>query len=258
LKSAGGDTNRYPSGRIVTVDRVIGHRDTNSTECPGNVLYGQLTDLRARVGDLSPAPVLKPPPSRAHTAVAAALAPRLVRYGRRTRVSGRLRQTGGKRLSSKPLEVQVLRGRAWRTVSKVETGSGGAFSVLLRPAITRLLRVRFPGDGTLRASASKAVQLVVLPAVTLTRHPARAGAGTSVQVTGAVKPPKSRLVLIVQLRRRGRWLAPGYKGVKARGGRFAARFRPGRSGLWRYSVATIADRSHGRGQSRVYRLQVGG
>ena len=258
LKSAGGDTNRYPSGRVVTVDRVIGHRDTNSTECPGNALYAQLTDLRARVGDLSPAPVLKPPPSRARTAVAAGLAPRLVRYGRRTRVSGMLRRTGGKRLSSKPLEVQVLRGRTWRTVSKVKTGSGGAFSVLLRPTITRLLRVRFPGDGTLRASASKAVQLVVLPAVSLTRHPGRAGAGTRVQVTGTVKPPKGRLVLIVQLRRRGRWLAPGYKGVKARDGRFAARFRPGRTGVWRYSVATIADRSHGRGQSRAYRLTVGG
>jgi len=48
----------------VTVDRVIGHRDTNSTECPGNVLYSQLTELRRMVGDLSPSPVLKAPPSR--------------------------------------------------------------------------------------------------------------------------------------------------------------------------------------------------
>ena len=64
LKSAGGDTNRYPSGRVITVDRVIGHRDTNSTECPGEMLYAQLTELRRMVGDLSPAPVLKAPPSR--------------------------------------------------------------------------------------------------------------------------------------------------------------------------------------------------
>jgi N-acetylmuramoyl-L-alanine amidase len=256
LKSAGGDTNRYPSGRTITVDRVIGHRDTNSTECPGEALYNQLTQLRAMVGDTSPAPVLKPPDSRSRTSVAAALAPRFVSYGRRARISGRLRRAGGRRLSRKPLQVQVLRGRTWRTAAQARTGSSGAFSVKLRPRVTRLVRVRFPGDGTLRPSASKAVQLVVLPVVALSRHPVSARAGGRVAVAGTVKPAKSRLVLIVQLRRRGRWLAPGYKGITAAGGRFSIRFRPGRRGAWRYSVATIADRSHGRGRTRVYPLEV--
>src|SRR3954451_10565503 len=155
LTSAGGDTNRYPSGRTITVDRIIGHRDTNNTECPGGALYGQLTQLRAMVGDLSPSPLLKPPDSRARTAVVAALAPRFVRYGRRTRISGRLRKSGGKCLARKPVEVQALRGRRWRTVAKARTGSGAAYSVLLRPRVTRLVRVRFRGDGTLRPSASK-------------------------------------------------------------------------------------------------------
>jgi hypothetical protein len=240
------------------VDRVIGHRDTNSTECPGDALYAQLTDLRAMVGDLSPSPVLKPPPSRSRTSVAAALAPRLVRYGHGTRVSGLLRRAGGRRLSRKPVQVQSLRGRAWRTVSQVKTGAGGTFSVVLRPTATRLVRVRFPGDGTLRPSASRAVELIVVPVVALVRHPARAAAGTSVRVSGTVNPAKAHLVLIVQLSRRGHWLAPGYRAIKARGGRFSIRFRPGRRGAWRYSAATIADRSHGRGQSRVYPLHVGG
>ena len=35
------------SGETITVDRVIGHRDTNSTECPGAALYAQLTELRS-------------------------------------------------------------------------------------------------------------------------------------------------------------------------------------------------------------------
>jgi hypothetical protein len=71
-----------------------------------------------------------------------------------------------------------------------------------------------------------------------------------------VKPNKPRLVLIVQLRRRGGWLAPGYKAVQASGGRFSTWFRPGRTGAWRYRVATIADRSQGRGQTRLYVVRV--
>jgi hypothetical protein len=254
LKSGGGDTNRYPSGRIITVDRVIGHRDTNSTECPGNVLYSQLTELRRMVGDLSPSPVLKTPTSP--TALAAALAPRPVLYGNRVRVSGRLRKSGGKRLAGKPLVVEALRGRSWRAVSTVKTNSRGAFSVLLRPRVTRLVRVRFRGDGALRSSASKALQLVVLPVVSLGRAPRSGARGGKLSISGTVKPNKPRLVLIVQLRRRGGWLAPGYKAVEASGGRFSTWFRPGRTGAWRYRVATIADRSQGRGQTRLYVVRV--
>src|SRR4051812_47942804 len=257
LRSGGGDTNRYPSGRVITVDRVIGHRDTNSTECPGEMLYGQLTQLRGMVGDLSPSPVLKAPPSRARTAVAAALAPRLVRYGRRVRVSGRLRKSGGKGQAGRRVEVQTLRGSTWRTVSRLKTSRTGRFSVLLRPKVTRLVRARFRGNGTLRASASKAVQLTVLPVVSLARPPTSGSAGTRVRLAGTVRPPSKRsLVLVVQLRRGGRWQKPGYKGVRARNGQFSAAFRPGRQGRWRFYVATIADRFHGRGESRKYQLSV--
>jgi regulator of protease activity HflC (stomatin/prohibitin superfamily) len=78
-----------------------------------------------------------------------------------------------------------------------------------------------------------------------------------VPLRGSVRPDKRRLVLIVQLRRRGVWQPPGYKAVVGRKGRFATFLRPGRKGAWRYSVATIADRSHGRGRTRVYPLTVG-
>ena len=189
--------------------------------------------------------------------MAAALAPRLVRYGRRVRVSGRLRKAGGKPAVGRQVEVQTLRGGTWVTVSRLKTSRSGLFSVLLRPKVTRLVRARFRGNGTLRASASKAVQLIVLPVVSLARPPARGSAGTRVRLAGTVKPPSKRsLVLVVQLRRRGRWLSPGYKAVRARDGRFSAAFRPGRQGTWRFYVATIADRFHGRGESRKYQLRV--
>lgn len=45
--SAGGSSNRYPQGTEVTLDRVSGHRDGDSTSCPGAALYSQLPRLRA-------------------------------------------------------------------------------------------------------------------------------------------------------------------------------------------------------------------
>jgi len=46
LTSAGGSGARWPSGTAVTFKTVSGHRDAYSTECPGDVLYGQLGNLR--------------------------------------------------------------------------------------------------------------------------------------------------------------------------------------------------------------------
>ena len=50
VTSAGGASNRYPSGTPVTFQRISGHRDGNATSCPGDVLYGQLPDLRIARG----------------------------------------------------------------------------------------------------------------------------------------------------------------------------------------------------------------
>ena len=48
LISGGGETNRYPNGTPVIFERISGHRDSNETTCPGDALYAQLPDLRAR------------------------------------------------------------------------------------------------------------------------------------------------------------------------------------------------------------------
>jgi len=49
LKSAGGDTARYPAGTRFRVQRIFGHKKSNFTECPGNALSGQLPKLRDKV-----------------------------------------------------------------------------------------------------------------------------------------------------------------------------------------------------------------
>src|SRR5215217_250169 len=49
LTSTGGSASRYPAGAQVTLERVIGHRDTGKTSCPGDLLYDQLRGIRALV-----------------------------------------------------------------------------------------------------------------------------------------------------------------------------------------------------------------
>jgi hypothetical protein len=49
LTSAGGDLSRYPAGRRVRLNKVIGHRDVGLTGCPGDELELDLPAIRRRV-----------------------------------------------------------------------------------------------------------------------------------------------------------------------------------------------------------------
>ncbi len=49
VKSAGGDLSRYPAGRRVRLNRVIGHRDVGLTECPGERLQLDIPSIRRMV-----------------------------------------------------------------------------------------------------------------------------------------------------------------------------------------------------------------
>jgi hypothetical protein len=46
LVSAGGGTDKWPTGTRVRFNVMAGHRDAGSTSCPGNALYGQLPTMR--------------------------------------------------------------------------------------------------------------------------------------------------------------------------------------------------------------------
>jgi hypothetical protein len=46
MVSGGGPNTKYPEGKGVTLHVISGHRDTGYTDCPGDLLYGQLGALR--------------------------------------------------------------------------------------------------------------------------------------------------------------------------------------------------------------------
>lgn len=47
-------SSKYPAGTTITLPRVVGHRDTQTTSCPGTQLYNRLSTIRSRVAALWP------------------------------------------------------------------------------------------------------------------------------------------------------------------------------------------------------------
>jgi len=56
VNPAGAIYSRFPANALVPLPRIAGHRDADSTDCPGNVLYGQLGGIRGAVHRLAPNP----------------------------------------------------------------------------------------------------------------------------------------------------------------------------------------------------------
>ena len=57
VNPAGAVYSRFPANAHVALPRIAGHRDGDSTDCPGNVLYGELGGIRSTVARLAPRPV---------------------------------------------------------------------------------------------------------------------------------------------------------------------------------------------------------
>jgi len=77
---AGAVYSKYPGNARVSLPRIAGHRDADSTDCPGDVLYGTLPALRSSVLRLAARPsrltlALAPPAAGEPSAPAAGGAP---------------------------------------------------------------------------------------------------------------------------------------------------------------------------------------
>jgi N-acetylmuramoyl-L-alanine amidase-like protein len=248
LRSGGGSTNRYPSGALVRVERVIGHRDTGSTECPGNALYAQIPELRRLVaGAGGPA-----------TGLTTKVFPRRLRYGRAIRVTGDLLGVDGTPLAGRRLQAQVRLKRRWRTVALISTGADGHFNARLVMKVSRVVRTRFPGDSALPPAASPRTKVAVRPLFVLRAPPLRGRAGRRLRVRGRVRPAKRRIYLVLKERVRGRFRTVGVKPVRPRRGRFSTWIEPAGRGLYRFHLVARADRSNALGRSRRYLVRVGG
>ncbi len=250
LVSAGGSSNNYPAGRSVRLQRVIGHRDTGATSCPGDALYSQLPELRRLVGNVGPSGVA--------TSLRARAGARAVRFGRTVAVAGRLAVSGGAPLATQPVLVQALIGRRWRTVANASTISTGDFSALVKPMRNRRLRVRYEGSGAVRPATSRSFVVYVRPLLSLSRPAARAASGARVVLRGRVRPRKARVYQVLQQKRGRRFRTVGTVALKTRrDGRFRGSFVPARAGTYRYYIVARRDRSTARAATPKFVVGVG-
>ncbi len=101
----------FPPGAHVSLPRVAGHRDGDSTDCPGNAFYARLPAIRPRIDQLAKSP--------ARLTIKAA-GPGVV--------SGTLSLLHGPPLGGVPVEVQQLRRSTPITVTTATTAADGTYS----------------------------------------------------------------------------------------------------------------------------------
>jgi hypothetical protein len=243
LTSGGGSLNRYKSGTPVTFERISGHRDGDNTSCPGDALYAQLPEIRARVGNVQPTQ-----PSQARTKLDVSLTPGAVVYPQQATVSGALRQINGEPVGGVPLEVQAYGTSGWRTAWRATTGSDGGFRVDVGARLSHQIRVRFAGDDLRLGVVSKSMLLKVVPELKLQRSASRRPVGQTVTLSGTVQPNKTRLVLVVE-RRQGKVKDTGTLKLGARRGRFTRTYRFHSAGLFRFYVKFAGDKGNAASKS---------
>jgi hypothetical protein len=247
VTSAGGQSNRFPAGTQVTLDRISGHRDGNETACPGDALYAQLPELRRRVGNLGPsAPPAGGGLTRSGTKVVASVASTSIVYGQPAQIAGKLYRYGGNAVADVQVELERQHtGGAFKTIARGATDDGGNFVLSFQPSKRAVVRVRFTGDPAHRSSQSKAATIQVVPTLTFTKPASRVPLRRLVTVPGTIAPRKASVRLIVERRSgRGKKGRIATKRVAASGGRFTARMRLRGAGLYRMYLVFLGDTSN--------------
>ena len=177
VNPAGASYSRFPANARVALPRIAGHRDADSTDCPGNVLYGELPTIRTGVQRLAPNPTratlaLAPPsttPTTQNTPQASGggavgNAP----TGEPQMLSGVLELLNGTPVTAAPILVQARavsrKGEvvSERTLAETTTDSSGGWAVSSAPlSLTggMSLRALCPGGRGFGACVSEPLDL---------------------------------------------------------------------------------------------------
>ena len=235
----------------MTLERVIGHRDTGRTACPGVLLYAQLDDLRTMVAT----GVGAAPTSTAR--LSATLADYSIDFGEPVPVSGLLAGPDGLALAGASVEVQTNADGRWMTSKRLTTAADGTFAGELRPRKRMYVRLRYPGQAELRGAYSSRLLLRLRPgdhaapaAEPRQRRGARARAGQRRTAQAAVhRGAPAADARALPHRRRA-------KPVRARKASFATSFVPAFRAVYRYAVVAKSDDDTDRGSTGWRTLRV--
>jgi hypothetical protein len=230
VTSRGGPSNRYASGTPVTLQRICGHRDGDSTSCPGDSLYAQLPDLRSRATRYSG-------PLSGITVRASSTRIR----SRPVQLSGRLSFPDGSSPAGAPLDIEfAVPGAAFARIAGTICGADGSWAASVPLSTSGLIRASFAGDATRQPLASSPVAIHVLPTLRLALSSRRVRHGRAVAVSGTLspRPATGRVEVRVERLVGRRWVRVQRKRINLRGGRYLTRVKLRRAGLHRVSVIT--------------------
>ncbi|MGH2836820.1 MAG: N-acetylmuramoyl-L-alanine amidase [Thermoleophilaceae bacterium] len=249
MTSAGGSSARYPYGYTRRFERILGHRDTGVTACPGEQLYYQLSELRERVGERRPA--------GQKTEMTAPL-PEVITWARGgSPFSGALTDAGGFPVGGVTVELQRLRRTGWKRLEEAVTDENGNFSVTARFKKQTVLRWEFAGDDTYRPFRGDGVAVAVAPLITLDSSTAESEPGQRIDVSGTIDPGKSEaLGLVIERYEAGRWRRVERKKVAAQDGTFTKHPSFDTEGTYRLSVRFAGDLLNAPGASPYIEVDV--
>jgi N-acetylmuramoyl-L-alanine amidase len=169
----------FRPGAHVGLPRIAGHRDGDSTDCPGDAFYHRLPAIRPHVAALAGTP-----------AVASLIAsPAVITAGSTVTVSGALELLTGGPLAGAPIELQQLgpQGPPASTIAALTTAADGTWSSSLSSETNLVLRAVHPAYP---AAVTDWTLVGVAPALTLELQSA-----SPLVVTGTISPATRRVTL---------------------------------------------------------------
>jgi hypothetical protein len=220
LVSSGGSGNRYARGTAVRLNRIGGHRDGCSTDCPGTSLYGQLPGLRAAVGDVAPGAV---------AAVTINAPTEAVSYGETATMTGRLTNGGvGVGGATVVVEKRSPRG-AWVAMTQATTDGDGNWSAGIP------LRAASPVRAKAGGATSSAVTPPLDPALTASQPTKYPRTGRDLTVRGTARGV-TEVTIVLRRKQDGRYITAARRTAKVKNGRFVGRIPVRRSALHAVSI----------------------
>jgi N-acetylmuramoyl-L-alanine amidase len=247
--SGGGSLNRYSSGTPVAMQRISGHRDGDSTECPGDALYTQLPELRRRAAGLAG-------PLVAHGEISLQPSADAIDYGADAVFKGTVIRPDSTAGAGEVVAVQKRgTGGAWLTVARTTALIDGSW--VARVAWRRGGDVRAVGAGV----TSKAIAVRVKPALTTHTAHKRVTAGSTLSLSGRVRPSVAVAVLLERQGADGKFHRVRIASATRRLTTWRAAVRLRRPGLYRLTARTAAKDGDARGRAvyvRVVRAHTGG
>lgn len=242
VQSAGGSQNRYPAGALITFERISGHRDGCSTSCPGNGLYAQLDDVRARAATLASGMAGTPKLTVAPAAAAVA-------YGELAAFSGVLAGADGGPLSGAEVVLQKQGSRSkYVTIARTRSEADGSWRVATPWKRSAAVRAVATVAGRTRPVRSSPVTVAVTPVLTVAALSRRVLAGRAFTVGGTIRPGAPVFVRVEREVRPGVWVKSADVPLRVRGTTYAGAVTLRRPGLHRLSVRTRgADGAAGSG-----------